>query len=73
MVKRFSPKLVDIGYVAGSRPLKIYVRVFRIGRGSVNVLNKTFTVRDYGDYLEMMSQLRMVFWSLYTKRFRRSD
>lgn len=49
--------------------LKLYIRVFEVGRRRVRkVVNKTYRIGDYGNYLSMMSELRKILWKVYVRR-----
>lgn len=45
---------------------RLYVRVFKVNSlAREKVLNKTFVLREYSEYLRMMDELRGVFWREY--------
>lgn len=49
--------------------MKLYIRVFEVGRRRVRkVVNKTYRIGDYGNYLSMMSELRKILWEVYVRR-----
>jgi hypothetical protein len=53
----------------GVKGLKLYIRVFEVGRRRVRkVVNKTYRIGDYGNYLSMMSELRKILWEVYVRR-----
>jgi hypothetical protein len=53
----------------GVKGLKLYIRVFEVGRRRVRkVVNKTYRIGDYGNYLSMMSELRKILWKVYVRR-----
>ncbi len=48
--------------------MKLYVRVFE-KRGSLKrVFNRTYELREYRDYLAMMSELRRALWEVYARK-----
>jgi hypothetical protein len=51
------------------KALRLYVRVFKVGRKQSKVLNKTFTINTYADYVAAMKDIRSSLWEEYVKHY----
>jgi hypothetical protein len=51
------------------KALRLYVRVFKVGRKQYKVLNKTFTINTYTDYVAAMKDIRSSLWEEYVKHY----
>jgi hypothetical protein len=51
------------------KALRLYVRVFKVGRKQSKVLNKTFTINTYADYVAAMKDIRSSLWEEYVKYY----
>jgi hypothetical protein len=52
-----------------NKALRLYVRVFKVGRKQSKVLNKTFTINTYADYVATMKDIRSSLWEEYVKHY----
>jgi hypothetical protein len=52
-----------------NKALRLYVRVFKVGRKQSKVLNKTFTINTYADYVAAMKDIRSSLWEEYVKHY----
>jgi hypothetical protein len=52
-----------------NKALRLYVRVFKVGRRQSKVLNKTFTINTYTDYVAAMKDIRSSLWEEYVKHY----
>jgi hypothetical protein len=52
-----------------NKVLRLYVRVFKVGRKQSKVLNKTFTINTYADYVAAMKDIRSSLWEEYVKHY----
>jgi hypothetical protein len=52
-----------------NKALRLYVRVFKVGRKQSKVLNKTFTINTYTDYVAAMKDIRSSLWEEYVKYY----
>jgi hypothetical protein len=52
-----------------NKALRLYVRVFKVGRKQSKVLNKTFTINTYTDYVATMKDIRSSLWEEYVKHY----
>ena len=55
------------------RPLRLYVRVFKLNRGQAKVFNKRFTINTYADYVAAMKDIRSSLWEEYVKHYGRVE
>lgn len=56
--------------MGGGERIKIRVRLFsKRGKGrEANIFNKTYTVKNYLDYLAMVGEVRKRLWELYKEK-----
>jgi hypothetical protein len=52
-----------------NKELRLYVRVFKVDRKQSKVLNKTFTINTYADYVAAMKDIRSSLWEEYVKHY----
>jgi hypothetical protein len=52
-----------------NKALRLYVRVFKVGRRQSKVLNKTFTINTYTDYVAAMKDIRSSLWEEYVRHY----
>jgi hypothetical protein len=52
-----------------NKALRLYVRVFKVGRKQSKILNKTFTINTYADYVAAMKDIRSSLWEEYVKHY----
>jgi hypothetical protein len=56
-----------------NKALRLYVRVFKVGRKQSKVLNKTFTINTYSDYVAAMKDIRSSLWEEYVRHYGRVE